>query len=89
MSYIDAKWEEPNLLAPTPAPRVARGARFAAWVSRQITDFVSWVRESQAAAELSRMSDYELSDIGLSRADINRVFKPDFNADLQQRGIGR
>jgi hypothetical protein len=28
-----------------------------------------------------------LSDIGLSRADVSRVFKPDLNEDLGWRGL--
>ena len=88
MSYIDAKWEEPNLRAPVPTPNATRRSGLAAWLSRRIAGFVSWRRDTQAATELSQMSDHELSDIGLSRADIGRVFNPDFNADLQQRGFG-
>jgi uncharacterized protein YjiS (DUF1127 family) len=32
------------------------------------------------------MTDYELSDIGLSRGDLPRVFQPAFNEDLRNRG---
>ena len=36
------------------------------------------------------MSDYELADIGLTRSDLSRVFKPGFSQDLYQRGdLGR
>ena len=89
MSYIDAKWEEPNLRAPTAAPRVARKGGLAAWLSRQVAAFVAWRRDSEAAAELAAMSDRELLDIGLSRVDVGRVFRPDFNEDLRQRGAYR
>jgi len=88
MSYIDAKWEEPNLRTPAPAPEARRRGGLGVWLSHRIADLLSWRRNSQAAAELSRMSDHELSDIGLSRCDITRVFSRDYNADLRQRGIG-
>ena len=89
MSYVDAKWEEPNLLAPASVPSVARKGGLAAWLSRQVAAFVAWRRDSDAAAELAAMSDRELLDIGLSRVDVGRVFRPDFNEDLRQRGIYR
>jgi uncharacterized protein YjiS (DUF1127 family) len=88
MSYIDAKWEEPNLRAPATAPRDARTDGLAAWLSRQVAAFVAWRRDNEAAGELSAMSDRELLDIGLSRADVGRVFNPAFNEDLRQRGAG-
>ena len=92
MSYIDAKWEEPNLRTAAPSPAASRVSTrrngVAAWLSRQIDNFVSWRRDRQAATELALMSDHELGDIGLTRADIGRVFQRGFNADLQQRGFG-
>jgi uncharacterized protein YjiS (DUF1127 family) len=88
MSYIDAKWEEPNLRAPATTPRDVRRDGLAAWLSRQVAAFVAWRRDSEAAGELSAMSDRELLDIGLSRADVGRVFDPAFNEDLRQRGTG-
>jgi uncharacterized protein YjiS (DUF1127 family) len=33
----------------------------------------AWRRYRQAVRELSQMSDYELSDIGIHRCDIERV----------------
>jgi uncharacterized protein YjiS (DUF1127 family) len=88
MSYIDAKWEEPNLRAPAATPSAVRKGGLAAWLSRQVAAFVAWRRDSEAAGELSAMSDRELLDIGLSRADVGRVFDPAFNEDLRRRGAG-
>ncbi|MDR3532306.1 MAG: DUF1127 domain-containing protein [Rhodopila sp.] len=85
LSYIDAKWEEPNLRAPA-APKAVRKNGLAAWLSKQVAAFVAWRRDNEAAAELASMSDRELWDIGLNRADVSRVFDPAFNADLCQRG---
>jgi uncharacterized protein YjiS (DUF1127 family) len=88
MSYIDAKWEEPNLRAPASPSNVTRKDGLAAWLSRQVSAFVTWRRESEAAAELSAMSDRELLDIGLNRGDVRRVFNRAFNDDLRGRGTG-
>ncbi|HEY0184296.1 MAG TPA: DUF1127 domain-containing protein [Rhodopila sp.] len=86
MSYIDAKWEEPNLRAPDTAPKKTRKGGLAAWLSRRIAAIEAWRRDNEAAAELHAMSDRELLDIGLSRADVSRVFDPHYNRDLRQRG---
>lgn len=83
LSYVDAKWEEPNLVA---APVRARKPGLAAWMSRQIAAFVAWRQERDALAELSAMSAHELQDIGLTRADLSRVFQPALCDDLRQRG---
>jgi len=83
LSYIDAKWEEPNLRAPaqTTDP-TARSGLFA----QLIAGYRAWQRERQAMTEFSAMTDYELADIGLSRADVHRVFDPTLSEDLQYRG---
>ncbi|HEY8288848.1 MAG TPA: DUF1127 domain-containing protein [Acetobacteraceae bacterium] len=84
LSYVDAKWEEPNLTIPAarPAPR----AGFRRWISGRINALTAARREAAAAAELEHMTDHELMDIGLTRADLPRVFEPAFNKDLAQRG---
>ncbi len=86
-SYIDAKWEEPNLRASATATRLAHTAGLAAWLSRRVSAFLTWRREINAAEALSGMSDRELMDIGLSRTDIGRAFDPAHNLDLQRRGL--
>jgi len=87
LSYIDAKWEEPNLHARDGAHSAVRQGGLAAWLSHKVAAFVAWTQEAEAARELSSMSDRELMDIGLNRADIGRAFQPGFNADLRQRGL--
>jgi uncharacterized protein YjiS (DUF1127 family) len=87
MSYIDAKWEEPNLRAPAALPSAVRRGGLAAWLSRRIAAFKAWNLEKEATVELMSMTDRELMDIGLSRSDVPRVFDAVFNADLRQRGI--
>jgi len=87
MSYIDAKWEEPNLRTPAALPSAVRKGGLAAWLSRRIASFKAWQLEQEASAELMLMTDRELMDIGLSRSDVPRVFEPEFNADLRRRGV--
>ena len=87
LSYVDAKWEEPELLAPTALPPHKTG--LAAWLSARVAAFQAWRRDREAAAELAAMSNHELMDIGLSRSDLSRVFDPAFNEDLRMRGTCR
>jgi uncharacterized protein YjiS (DUF1127 family) len=87
LSYIDAKWEEPNLLAPTPTRAPKTG--LAAWLSARVTAFQAWRRDNESAAELASMSTHELMDIGLTRSDLGRIFDPAYNQDLQARSRTR
>jgi uncharacterized protein YjiS (DUF1127 family) len=86
LSYIDAKWEEPELRAATAKAIPARKTGFNGWVAARIAAFQTWRRDSQAATELAGMSEHELMDIGISRADVSRAFDPAFNEDLRKRG---
>lgn len=83
LSYIDAKWEEPNLRAPA-APAKPRRRGLFALLAHPVATFAAWRRDSQAAADLALMSDRELLDIGLTRSDLPRVFDPAFNQDLRE-----
>ena len=87
LSYVDVKWEEPNLRASAVATGLAHTGGLATWLSRQVSAFLTWRREINAAEALSGMSDRELMDIGLSRTDIGRAFDPAHNLDLQRRGL--
>jgi uncharacterized protein YjiS (DUF1127 family) len=89
LSYIDAKWEEPNLRAPAAVPVGSRQSGLAAWLAGRVEAYRNWRRDSEAAAELAAMSSYELMDIGLTRSDIDRVFDPASNQDLVARGRNR
>jgi hypothetical protein len=86
LSYIDAKWEEPNLRAPAQAIRPTLSAGIAAWLATRMAAATAWYRTDQAVTELTAMSDRDLMDIGISRADIPRVFDAATNKDLRQRG---
>jgi uncharacterized protein YjiS (DUF1127 family) len=73
LSYIDANYDE-QPTAPLAAPMAAPRHPVLAWLRQ-------WRQRRQVMAELALMSDHELSDIGLSRADLSRVFDPAFAAD--------
>ena len=81
LSYIDAKWEEPNLRQ-TAAAAPRKGA-----LATLFANIQAWFRTNEAMAELGGMSDRELHDIGLTRSDVMRVFDPELNQDLRQRGL--
>ena len=90
LSHIDAKWEEPNLSASAATAVRARSSRgLAAWLSARVAGLQKWRQDNAAAAELARMSDHELMDIGITRSDLSRVFDPSFNQDSRARGIRR
>ena len=86
LSYIDAKWEEPNLRTPAAVPQTQRKTGLARWLSYQVATFLAWRRDRVALAELVSMSDHELMDIGMTRSDLARAFDPAWNQDLRQRG---
>jgi uncharacterized protein YjiS (DUF1127 family) len=82
LSYVDASLEEPNLRSAAPAPR---HQGIVEWLARRVSALVERHRQHVALDELQLMSDHELSDIGLSRSDLARVFDPEHNADLISR----
>jgi uncharacterized protein YjiS (DUF1127 family) len=79
LSYPDAHQEEPELGAPV-RPRKSRG------ILAIIAAFKAWREKRTHMAELSMMTDRELSDIGLTRSDLGRVFDSRLNMDLLRRG---
>src|ERR1019366_4999639 len=84
LSYVDASLEEPNLRFVRVSESRPHG--LGAWLARRIAAVVAWHQQQVALGELELMTDHELSDIGLSRSDLARVFDPDNNRDLVQRG---
>jgi uncharacterized protein YjiS (DUF1127 family) len=87
LSYVDIRCEEPSPRTAAFAPAKDRKIGVTTWLSRQIAGLIARHRDNQVAAELAVMTDYELSDIGLSRGDLPRVFQPAFNEDLRNRGL--
>jgi len=87
LTYVDAHFEEPNLgrvTLPTELPEHG----FGQWLAARVAAFRGWREKRSAMAELEMMSDRELLDIGLSRADLHRVFDTAYNADLVARSEG-
>jgi len=79
-TYIDDSYDPTPNLGAQPAPR---------GFLRQIADGLAsltqgirnWADQQTTLSEMAMMSDRELSDIGLSRGDVPRVFDPSFVAD--------
>src|SRR5262249_28952406 len=76
LSYISPAYEEAPGLVVKPGKRGV-----ASLVEGLVARIVEWRRRRQAIEEMAMMTDRELSDIGLSRSDLARVFDPDFAAD--------
>ncbi len=87
LTYVDAHFEEPNLGRVT-LPNELPQPTFGRWLAAHIAAFQAWREKRAALAELEIMSDRELLDIGLSRADLHRVFDAAHNADLVARSEG-
>jgi uncharacterized protein YjiS (DUF1127 family) len=78
LSYVDASLEEANLRIAAP-PAKPRG------LSALIAAFRAWNQERVDMRELEMLTDRELADIGLNRADVHRVFRAGQNQDLLER----
>ena len=82
LTYIGPAWD-----GGTPAPiGGARKDGIGGWLGRLLAKALEWQRQRAVMQEMAMMSDHELSDIGLSRADLTRVFDPTFAAD-HARGL--
>jgi uncharacterized protein YjiS (DUF1127 family) len=46
--------------------------------------YAEWRRRRRVVEEMTMMTHRELSDIGLTRSDLSRVFDPQFAADHQR-----
>ncbi len=69
---------------PAGGSRTARAPRRPGVLAERIAASVRWLaempRRRAVLDELGRLSDHELADIGLTRADLPRVFDPAFVA---------
>ena len=54
--------------------------------SHLLATAAEWHRRRTIMQEMAMMTDRELSDIGLSRSDLPRIFDPTFAADRPRRG---
>ena len=76
LSYIGPRYEEPQA---TRVNRPSGGAK--SWFSRFVSAVAEWHQRQAVLQEMQSMTDRELSDIGLSRSDLPRVFDPSFAVD--------
>jgi uncharacterized protein YjiS (DUF1127 family) len=73
LSYVDYSYDEP------PATAVKTSSRgVGQLLSWAVAAFAAWRRRQAVLQEMSMLTDRELADIGLSRADLPRVFDPAF-----------
>jgi uncharacterized protein YjiS (DUF1127 family) len=82
LSYIDTRWEEPEV-QPDAEPRREHG--FGSWFAARVAAYRTWRENARALAELSKMTDRELFDVGLNRGDLDRMFDDRYNQDLVSR----
>lgn len=75
-SYIGPSYEEPQSRTASSPDGARRG-----WLSRFMAAVGAWRQRQVVLQEMQTMSDRELTDIGLSRSDLVRVFDPAFAAD--------
>lgn len=76
LSYIGPRYEEPQ----TTRVNLPSGET-KSWFGRLVTAVADWRQRQLVLQEMQTMSDRELSDIGLSRAELGRVFDPSFAQD--------
>ena len=82
LSYIDTRWEEPEV---QPAVEPVRDHGFASWIAARVAAYRTWRENARARAELNNMTERELVDVGLNRGDLDRIFDDRFNQDLLER----
>lgn len=76
VSYIGPAYEDAQ------APSVKPGASgIRQWFAAFVAAVSAWRQRQAVLQEMQLMTDRELSDIGLSRVDLTRVFEPTFAAD--------
>ena len=68
---------EPRLSRPARGRPFGAIGRFFAGIAADLREYG---RRQRVVSELSRLSDRELADVGLTRADIGQVFTPEFAA---------
>jgi uncharacterized protein YjiS (DUF1127 family) len=76
LSYVDYSFAEPPVTT-VETPKRSLGE----WLITVVTAFAEWRRRQATLREMDMLTERELSDIGLSRTDLPRVFDPAFAAD--------
>jgi uncharacterized protein YjiS (DUF1127 family) len=76
VSYVDYSYDEPPArVIEIPTLGIGKLLR------RIVVAVAGWRRRQAVIREMETLTDRDLADIGLSRADLPRVFDPDFAAD--------
>jgi uncharacterized protein YjiS (DUF1127 family) len=75
-SYVDYSYDEPPARVVV-VPSLGIGK----WLSRFVAAIADWRRRQAVMREMETLTDRELADIGLTRADLPRVFDPGFAVD--------
>jgi uncharacterized protein YjiS (DUF1127 family) len=75
LSYIGPSYEDKST-AYTPAT----ASQTLGWARGLLAKFAEWRHRRAVMQEMAMMTDRELSDIGLTRSEITRVFDPAFAA---------
>jgi uncharacterized protein YjiS (DUF1127 family) len=76
LSYIDSSYDE-GAAPIVDKPKHGLGT----WLDHLFQNVAEWQRRQSVMRELTMMTDRELSDIGLSRSDLSRVFDSAFAAE--------
>lgn len=76
LSYIGPAYEEPQAARVNPPSAPAKSL-----LGRIVSAIGEWRQRQVVLQEMRTMSDRELSDIGLNRSDLARVFDPKFASD--------
>ena len=79
-------WDDADYEPVLPVRRRSLLARLASAVAER---YAAWNARRVAIEELGGMTDRELADIGLSRADIPRVTEKEFAEEHASRGVVR
>jgi uncharacterized protein YjiS (DUF1127 family) len=76
LTYVDTTYDEAPVSVVKP-----HGHGIGSWLAGRLAALSEWHRRRGVMQEMALMTDRELSDIGLSRSDLVRVFDPSFAAD--------
>ena len=76
LSYVDSSYDDPPATI-VKAPGHGIGQLF----GKLVAAFAEWRRREATLREMEMLTERELADIGLTRADLPRVFDPAFAAE--------